>query len=263
MRHILLILFFFISISVYSQKFNFSISASYNQTFIADIEKTAPNSRYPLSSGYSSVFYSKIKENYQSNSGAKIQGSISYKLNAKLFIESGLQISMHRFNKLTYIEPLGSEFSDDIIISNSDTSGIIVGEFPTYSLENKEKVGDTRTIYTEIPIKIGYAFLNSRLKCKLGILTSFLAYADVYEFNNYFNSDPYYNEMIIDVEKNTSADGFKNLMFNGNIEIDYLVYRSFGLNLSYLYSLNSIYDKDASIGKPKYNLLSIGVSYNF
>lgn len=258
MKRIVFFLSLLLSISTYSQEFNYSISASYNQTFISDIRK---QQLFPIASySMGNVIYSNvtIKEKYTSRSGFNVQANISYKLLPKVFIESGLQINVHRYNKITEIDHINNDLSNIVIIDN-DTTGFPTEDFSEYEIENENRIGDTRTIYLEIPIKIGYSFLESKLKCKLGIISSFLAYADVYQFNYEYTL----NQIKIDVKKDKSADGFNNLMFSGNIELDYLLYKGLGINISYAYSFNSIYNSETSIGKPKYNLLSAGISYRF
>ena len=103
---------------------------------------------------------------------------------------------------------------------------------------------------------IGYSFLNNKLKCKFGLTTSFISYAQIYKYD----SDIYNNWNVI---KDKSTDGFTNLLWSGNIEIVYLVYQNIGINFNYNRSFNSVYDDDASIGKPKYNIFSVGLTYNF
>ena len=124
--------------------------------------------------------------------------------------------------------------------------------------DNYDKLGCTSTFYTEIPILLAYSF-NNKIKCNLGIITSFLAYAEVYK-KDYNNPLTYNTNAII---KDKTADGFTNLLWNGKIGIEYLAFKNIGLNFDYVRSLNSIYDEDKSMGKPKYNIFSLGISYHF
>ena len=70
-----------------------------------------------------------------------------------------------------------------------------------------------------------------------------------------------FNVLVTPVEKDKSSNGFTNLVFNGNIEVEYLIYKNIGININYTRSFSSIYDDYASIGKPKYNIFSLGLSY--
>jgi hypothetical protein len=260
MKQIPIFLLVLLSFSAYSQKFNYSITASYNQAFIPEIKKDIPTASY--ASGYTTIILnSGIKESYSSKSGGKLSGNFSYSFNSRLFIEGGLQLNLVRYNKTS--EMIDGEYDGleyvpygDII---TDTSGLIIVSPNQILYEDQDKLGNTSALYTEIPIQIGYSFFNSKLKCKIGFTTSFLAYAEVYVFNTETNIN-YYN---VAVEKDKTADGFKNMVWNGNVELEYLVYKNIGLNLNYSRSLNSIYDDEASIGNPNYNLFSLGITYNF
>ena len=248
----------------HSQNLNYSISLSYNQSYTKSIEETPYLYLYEPATGYSSYFSNAgFKESYNSKSGAKLSGNFSYDINSRLFIEAGLQLNLIRFQQET--EVITNDLSEFEIVYDFeflDSAGNPV--FPILTSENivytdQNKLGNTSALYTEIPIQIGYSFLNNKLKCKIGLITSFLAYAEVYVFDSQNTLD----YTTISVKKDKSADGFKNLVWNGNIELEYLVYNNIGLNLSYSRSLNSFYDDNISIGNPKYNIFSIGLSYNF
>jgi hypothetical protein len=271
MKKILFIAFVFLSLYSNSQNLNYSISIKYNQSFIHSVETKPDIPDYSTSSA-GGIFYSNtvgIKESYTSKSGGSINGKFSFSVYSGFFIESGLQLSLIQFKKESEIVSSDiSELEIEIFYSGSSTHNIFGSFFPPITtantIENEntekpEKLGNTSTVYSEIPILLGYSFFNNRLKCKLGIITSFLAYAEVYTYD-YDNPQIYFTNDII---KDKSADGFKNLVWNGSLEIEYLVYKNISLNLNYSRSLNSIYDDNASIGEPKYNVFSLGISHNF
>jgi len=223
----------------------------------------------------------RLKENYSSKSGGKISGNFSYSVNSRLTIESGLQFNLIRYQQNSELVLDNSEASSlsDLFgtsspvfevgelygtlygtISRRDDNGNLLidpgtGELISSSNVNTDdKLGNTATLYTEIPIKIGYSFFQNKLKFKLGIISSFLTYNSVYKTE--------YELYTSEVEKVKTADGFSNIMWNGNIEIDYQIFKTIGVNLNYTRSLNSIYDKNASVGKPKFNIFSLGLSYH-
>ncbi|NOQ26548.1 MAG: outer membrane beta-barrel protein [Bacteroidales bacterium] len=268
MKKILFLGFVFLSLSSHSHNLNYSISIKYNQSFINSVETKPDMPDYSTSSA-GGIFYSNIggiKESYTSKSGGSINGKFSFSVYSGFFIESGLQLSLIQFKKESEIVSTDiSELEIQIFNSGSSINNVFGSFFPpitsAYIIENEntEKLGNTSTVYSEIPILLGYSFFNNRLKCKLGIITSFLAHAEVYTYD-YDNPQGYFTNDII---KDKSADGFKNLIWNGSLEIEYLFYKNISVNLNYSRSLNSIYDDYASVGEPKYNVFSLGISYNF
>jgi hypothetical protein len=248
----------------FGQNLDYSISLKYNQPYTNSIEKTPYVYLYSPSTAYSTYFSNAgIKETYNSKPGIKFSGNFSYNFNSHLFLEGGLQLNLIRFQQETEVLTTSlSEFEIVYDIEFQDSLGnplypIIIGQNIVY--EDQDKLGNTSALYSEIPIQIGYSFFNNKLKCKIGLITSFLAYAEVYVYDK-INSIDY---TTISVKKDKTGDGFTNLMWNGNIELEYLVFEKIGLSLGYTRSLNSFYDESVSIGSPKYNLFSIGITYNF
>ncbi|MFC2152314.1 outer membrane beta-barrel protein [Bacteroidota bacterium] len=255
MKFFLLPGFILLSIFTYSQDIKYSIKLNYNYPFISDVVEEEPTVYYsPSAAGFVYINDGTVVETYKSKSGGKLSGNINYAINSRLSIEGGLQLNLIRYQQDTYIKTIDYY---EVITEAFDT--ILVSFFPDITTDSQsqrsseyDKLGNTTALYTAIPIKIGYSFLKNKLMCKMGVIPSFLSYAETYEFANY-------NQ----IEKNTSADGFKNLVWNVSLEFEYLVYKNIGIDLNYSRSLNSIYDKDASIGVPKYNIFSVGISYNF
>ena len=182
------LIFILASLFSYGQKFNYNIKLSYNLPYIAEIKET-PNLYPPISTttGFSSYTTNyTLNESYSSKSGGRISGNIVYQINSRLIIEGGIQLNLLRFQQKTEVTGLDDIFSGRII--EIDTS-LIIGEpfweiYPETRLpvENKDDLGKSSVLYTEIPINIGYTFFNNKLKCKLGIISSFLAYAEVYDY---------------------------------------------------------------------------------
>lgn len=282
MKKILVILLLLISDISFGQKINYSISASYNQPYIASIEESQEiTTSVPASTGYISYTnLGHLKESYSSKSGGKVRGNISYSVNSRLIIESGLQFNLIRYQKSSEVimdDYESISFSDlfgdpsevfevgetyggltGTIVPRDDNSDLLIDNTDNILVfydNNDDKLGNTTTLYTEIPIKFGYSFFQNKLKFKLGVITSILSYNAVYESNYEINST--------EIIKDKTADGFSNVMWNGNIEIDYQIFKTIGVNLNYTRSFNSIYDEDASIGKPKFNIFSLGLSYHF
>lgn len=266
MKKLLLFAFVLFFSNSYSQNANFSVNLSYNQPYIGEI----------IESEFNTYYNSTIagKEKYSSKPSGKFSGNIKFEINSRLSIETGLQLNLLRFqreSKMIDFDYVGLEEilleSDSLIgdgvmwdeetgtyIPNSDST---VWGYPLINLDyvNKRK---TTILYTEIPIQIVYSFFNHKLKCKVGIVTSFLTYAKHYNPDIIERSGSSSEDHI-----NKTGDGFSNVLFSGNIGIEYLIKDNIGLNLNYSRSFNSIYDENISIGKPKYNIFSLGISYNF
>lgn len=257
---------------IFGQKISYNVKLCYNLPYIADIKET-PN-LYPsisTTTGYTSYTTSyTLNENYSSKSGARISGNLIYQLNSRLTIEGGLQLNLIRYKQSTTINnndlqltginintlaeegnPYGVIYGENF---ERDTSGFII--FPSNeSISLDDDLGKTNILYTEIPLLVGYSFFNNQLFCRIGISAAFLTYSEVYKYNLESYS------FVTQVEKDKSSDGFTNFVLNGNVEIEYFFYKNIGLNLSYNRSFNSVYDENASIGKPKYNIFSLGISY--
>ncbi len=260
MKKIFVIAILLSSLSSFGQKLNYRVELNYNLPYIAEVENDVPTAQYNNSSGYTIITtQAGIKETYESKSGAKFSGRLSYQISNNLYLESGISLNLIRFKQSQIVDADFDNILDGITIEDIYAGDSLWGPaFTDYELiGTNNDLGKTTIIYTEIPIIIGYSFFDNKLKCKLGLSASFLTYSEIYKYNTdcFYNS----NSVIID----SSSDGLNNLVFNGNLEIEYLVYKNIGLSINYQRSLNSIYDDSYSVGDPKYNLLSLGVSYNF
>lgn len=264
MKYILFIcLLFFSSLLSYAQKINYSINLDFHLPYIAPSEKNYET--YPSSTGY--ITTPGIKENYSENLGGKLGGQMQLNITNNLSISTGLRFNLIRFKRNDKMINPTLNLSDRTFLVDSsfiniyspDTSGLIITPVVSYTFDQDKDLGKSSILYTEIPIHINYAFLNQKLFVKIGINVAFLTYSEIYKYSvdeSYFFSMP-------TVEKDKSSDGLTNLMWSGNIGIEYVVYKNIGLNLNYSRSFNSIYDEDASVGKPKYNIFSVGLSYHF
>lgn len=274
MKKVIFIVLALISINCFAQKINYSIELSYNQPFISEIKNKVPSAQY--NTGYISISPNyNIKETYDSKSGFNFGGKVSYLISEKISIQAGLKVNLIRYKQATIIdntdvdnitigtfiesgEPYGI-LQGTITARDEDCNLIISGiePFTPYEPKDSDKLGNTSILYTEIPIQFGYSFFNNKLKCKLGIITSLLTYSEVYKYNTEFLD---FNNTIL---KDKSGDGFSNVVWNGSFELEYMVLNKVGLTLNYSRSFNSIYDDDISIGSPKYNIFSLGLTYNF
>lgn len=258
MKRLLVVVLFLLNINCFGQKINYRIELSYNTPYIAEVKNNIPSGQYNI--GYTSIITNTgIKETYDSKSGVKFSGRLSYQISSKLHLESGLSLSIIRFKQSQIVNSnFDNILIDNIIIGDIYTSDSLWGPITDNEfIETNKNLGKTSVLYTEIPIIVGYSFFNNKLICKLGMSASFLTYSEVYKYNTdyFYNSNP----VIVD----SSSDGLNNLLLNGHLEIEYLVYKNIGLNMNYQRSFNSIYDDNMSVGDPKYNLFSLGVSYSF
>jgi len=256
MKNILVIALLLTSSISFGQKISYSISASYNQAFIEDIKKDLfdspslpyiTNGTYPTKVGY-------ILEDYSSKSGGKINLKLNYHIASIFFLETGIQFSLVRFNKFTSINIPTSSSSNQKLIPYStmpDTeyeSFNITSDSQGYSTHDVIRIGNQSILYTEIPLNFGVSFFDKKLNFSMGVLTSFMTYSLVYT-------------QII--ENDYSGEDFTQILLSGIIEMDYQIYRNIGINVNYTHSFNPVHVENASIGKPKLNIFSLGLSYHF
>jgi len=202
----------FIFFTGYGQKLNYSLNASVNYPYIANIEETPE--AINLSTGYYYTTQGYLSEQYSEKISGKVSGRFSYQISNRLFIGGGLQFNLIRFQQSTYIKGIedltfSGEWDFDLIAIEGEPYGSIYG--PGYLIdedgniihkdglpvlvlpttENNTDLGKTNLLYTEIPIHFGYSFFNNKLNLKLGITLSFLVYAEVYTYNyeSFFNKE--------------------------------------------------------------------------
>jgi len=260
MKKLLLLYFVILStLNVNAQKASYSIDLDFHYPYIASSEQNYEY--YPSSTGY--IIVPGFKETYDAKTGIKLSGQVKFKLANNISIGTGINFNLIRFKRNVEIMYPYPDLEEGVFaIDSSVVIGSPIGYIGINDIQlsggQNDDIGKTSILYTEIPIYLNYSLFNQKVSIGIGLTASFLTYSSVYIYdvdNSYLYSFP-------EVKKDKTSDGLTNLMWSGNIEVEYLVFRNIGAKLSYSRSFNSVYDTDESYGTPKYNLFTLGVSYH-
>ena len=129
---------------------------------------------------------------------------------------------------------------------------------PSNELKQPKNLGKTSILYLDLPLKFGYKMFDNKLKIDFGLTTSFLIYSEQYILNT--ERTTLYQE-----KKDTSNDGLNTILFSLGGEVSYQILKHISVFVQYNRSLTDIYSQNKSKQKEKakYNLLSLGVSFDF
>jgi hypothetical protein len=214
-----------------------------------------------------------IRESYSGRPGFdfNVRGQV-FQFN-KFIIEAGLGINYARFKRSIEVTALpGSQVvlvpggtiggNYGAIIGSPmvrDSLGRIIMERQPGSLpESDEKIGETSTWYLQIPVTIGRYFWNERFQVRAGLVMSALLRATEYKsaFSNFPQPSLY-------TYKETSGEGFNNLLISASTEFTYNITKQVSLSTSLLHSFSGIYDEtNRHGGKAKLTTVSFGVRYS-
>ncbi|HRW63812.1 MAG TPA: outer membrane beta-barrel protein [Bacteroidales bacterium] len=260
MKKLFLVYFVILStLHLNAQKAGYSINLDFHYPYLASSEQDYEY--YPSSTGY--VISPGFKESYDAKTGIKLSGQVKFNLANNLSIGTGLNFNLIRFKRnIEIVNPYADLIENVVVVDSNLIIGSPIGYIGLNEIlssgDQNDDVGKTNILYTEIPIYLNYSLFNQKVSLAIGLTASFLTYSSVYIYdvdNTYLYSFP-------EVVKDKTSDGLSNLMWSGNIEIEYLVFRNIGAKLSYTRSFNSVYDEDEIYGNPKYNLFTLGVSYH-
>lgn len=219
-----------------------------------------------------------LRESYSGRPGFdfNVRGQV-YQFN-KFFIETGLGINYSRFKRtIEVVELAGSQVSImpggtlgggaigsnyGVIIGSPmvrDSLGrIIMGRQPGSLPEPDEKIGETTTLYMQIPVIIGRHFWNERFQVRVGLVMSALLRATEYK-----PGYSYYQQPAFYAYKETSGDGFNNLLVSASTEFTYSITKQVGITTNLLHSFSGIYDENNRPGgKAKLTTVSFGMRYS-
>ncbi len=227
---------------------------------------------------------SKVKEvKFESKSGFTISANASFTLYKKLFMETGLQLSMIRYLKSEVlwsrndmINSIGDNNNSWNSILNNLINNGYGGIYPRFGdiddLPQNPDYGTTRILYTQIPIRLGYKLFNDRMRIKLGVIPTILTWSE-YHNNRYLIGTK--SEVV------NNSDGFTNLMLSFDTEIEIRIWKNISSYINCSYFGPDIYDKNTFFGdenpydpnlihqqnfsseKTKIGMVSLGVKYSF
>lgn len=259
---------------------NLSFSLSGNYALIGATTKSNKIQVIPVvpSSGstVTTVNVGSVRESYSGRPGFdfNVRGQV-YQFN-NFFIETGLGINYSRFKRtIEVVELPGSQVSIVPIgqvgsiggnygviigspIGRDSLNRVIIGRQPSMITEADEKLGETSTLYIQVPVTIGRNFWNERFQVRAGLIMSALLRAT--EYKSVFSNFP---QPTLYTSNETSGEGFNNLLISASTEFTYNITRQVGLSTSLLHSFSGIYSEDNRPGgKAQLTTVSFGVRYS-
>jgi hypothetical protein len=252
---------------------NFSFHGSANYPIIKTVETDLQPVALtiPAATGYSSyVTQVNVRESFSSKVGFEIGSRFDYSVTSKFFITSGLSVSHIRFKRTEEIsllspdiqfhnlpttvgQPFGSVYGT---ITWRDAQGNVILNPPSLP-QKSENIGNTTTWSVLTPVIIGTSFLNKKLEVRTGALFSYLLRAtqtkEQYTASTYSMSE----------YKDSSKDGFSEFQVGITVQTSYLFGRHIGIDFAAQKFFTPIYTSTEQFGdEPKYNLLTLGLSYH-
>jgi hypothetical protein len=209
-----------------------------------------------------------IVESYKGRIGFTSSSTIDYQLSHQFFISSGLQIQYIRYKRDIEISFNQSSLVPGTLpIGNFVVQGsplnVIQGSTPLTpadyfggssslsSFSSPNNLGETTALYCQVPILAGAHLLKGKLFIKAGPSVAFLA-------RGTFERKRFYSSGGVETEIDKSGDGFTNTLLNGLFSVSWSVWKNINTDLMYLHSFSAINEN----GNAKYNVLSLGISYN-
>lgn len=260
-----------------AQKLNYSFGFQLNKLHIGTLKHTPEYQKTPISTGYYIVANGyNVKEKYNDNMGFKILGNVDYTISENISLRSGVRFNLLRFQQQTYItsdyvslgispidglgtisvnsgNPLGFLDSNGNLIN---VDGSLYNQNTSAGLNvNSSDVGKTNILYTEIPISV--IFKYSRFKFETGLSASIRAYSSRYMLEYDLT------EGIRSINK-INDSGISSIVWLMNLGVGYSLLNGIDFTMQYSRGLNGIYTYSlGNSGIPKYNIFSLGVTYNF
>lgn len=270
----------------FSQQPRFSFYARANHSMIQDISYLPPTPPTSSNTGFSVLLYNVgFRQTFKESFGFDLGGEASFNLNSKVSLRTGIGINQFRFQQR--LESISSDGTNQVSLTGFTRDPILPGvilvgsaadntptgtvrglQFPTVDLiEPPQKLGKTSTLYLTFPVTIDYSPFSKWI-FSAGFSASLLARAAHYKEEAQFYSYPgflgsgYYRTELV---KDTSGDGFANMLLNGIIQVNYFVTKKISIDLGGQYSFTPIYDeRPVSQGTSRmanYTSLSLGARY--
>ena len=146
---------------------HYFVEASGNMSIIPKSEKVIGSQSTDAATTYTLLSQDTYNESYKGKLGGNIQIGMQYDLKNKISLESGLELSMIRFNRDLTLTHQSMYFS---------ASNIFVPTPPDGYLKSELK-GDFSLSYLSIPVSVFYPLLKERLYVGVGVVPGVLIHA--------------------------------------------------------------------------------------
>lgn len=258
-----------ISLIAKGQKFSCGIKAAGNYPMFSELKKTVQVSNQLFSiEGINETMI--ITENYEEKAGGSLTFDVAYHISKNLYVSSGIGARLINFKRTIKAErPDVNSFHTFTNYDSKEGYAIFdyykqTNAYYAYYLNNDDNIfinysdnlGTTSIMYFNLPVKLGYEFLNKRLAVDAGLMTSFVVYSQ----QSILKAD--YQQIVEYDDK--SSTGLNNTLFAVEAGISYKLVQNLYFTTQFSKYLNAIYDTDyQEAGKAKYNLITAGIRYGF
>jgi hypothetical protein len=211
-----------------------------------------------------------LKESFSEKRAFSVRGQFDCPVSKKFYITSGLSFNYIQFRRQTAITSLPSgieasiNFPPPVIVGQPfgtffgsfgrDANGNIVID-PQQTLVPSENIGKTRALFFQVPVLIGSSILKDKLQLRTGPVFSYLVSSSEVKQDVSIGGIHEYTDR--------SGNSFDKFQAGISLQTTYMVGRSIGIDAGAQRFFTPIYANGIQGGKPKYNFLSLGISYNF
>ena len=288
---------FLLSFQSFAQIRSISIGGGVNCPFFKEVvhkPKAVPPAIPSMSGAITYTGVGRVKETYEAHPGVDLAGRIDYELSPHVFISSGLSASYLRFkySPIIVLQPYTNPTSlypvreDGLIIYPVREGGQIIHD-SIYQLpvgepvSGSDRVGETTTLYLQLPLLAGTSLCKDKLILRAGINVGILlratAIRQVYTLSGFefptnpirwtpdsivANTIPRDIGFSLEEVKDTDTGNFKKIQGSLLIQGSYLITRHISLDFTAQQFLTPIYETHYQDNKKsRYATLSLGVSY--
>jgi hypothetical protein len=278
MRNKILILGIIVLLSqkIYGQtEFYFGFSGNYS--FIPDIEHVNLVPVLLPGIGITPHPTYSLKESYDVKPGFTVNFGFNRHLFRKFSLNSGVGFVYHQYKKESTLSITNNNITQPI----GGVTGLPFGFFygtepgdvritdPDFSFENPviaetPDLGNTRILYLSLPVMIYYFLIPEKLNVGLGVTNYFVAHSSQIRYNLDYGTQPSSLKKFND----KSSDGLNNYQLNGNLTLEYSLFKGIRIHTAFSPGFLSIYDQrpetvypSVMTGKAKYNTIELGIKY--
>ena len=211
-----------------------------------------------------------IEETYSEKPGFNIYSGYSRKIAGNFSIETGIGISAMYYKRHFNVNvPSFNEINDSIYDPFTDVTIIgfrfdsIAGRSANSESWNRENpdFGKTSLVYLNIPLVINYS--KNRWQFGAGFSASILLAACSNTTTIQLSGTSRINYEIVPY-KDRSANGFTNLLLNGNLNLGYNLTGGLWIHSGYAHSFTPLYDAEMrKAGKAKSRIFRLELRYYF
>jgi len=230
-RLLLLTYTLFLVFSLQAQ-IHFFVEASGNMSLIPKSEKTVSSSSIPEGANYTMYSIYNYKEDYDKALGANVMMGIQYDLKNKFSFESGLDLSLIKFNH---------DFLTAHAFMYTPLDNTVLSQIPVTSVSYYELKSNFSLTYLSIPISAFYQLFKDKLYVGAGVVPGVLVSA-----SNDFNDNSIFSKLSIAAQ----------------LQARYKMTEKISIVAAFQQYLSPIFKEGFSPNKTKNRLVKLGLRYD-